>query len=756
MNYNYEFLNVMDEISKIVKERDYKNTREWMESEKQKGRISGSIYNDIKDCIDLRNKLAHGYAKDISISQGTYNTVLNILNIAKGGNSRAVKRRPLIDPDGYCYGYTKEFNMTGANGENYYFRFKIVYEENFIDTGYGGIYDTGYFIHVEDAPKLYHALSNRHRFHIISGDNDEHICWKKVVKSFEEANAIMFVWVKRYVEILNKEKQYETINEAELERKTNKKGLIPADTYCTPKKTIKIRQTFKKEVASKTNENTKQPTTNEVQPEPSLNTEPLVKQSLPVVPEKKKVVYIKESVYNEIMRILGTQKPELGGMLGYSEDQLVIDHFVFDKNARVNSVEYNPNTEFLNGILYGEWETENINFAGIVHSHPGNMSYPSYPDVKTACKTMESFDLEFLFTPIVTSSYEYKSKFNPYIINRDGTVESCTVELFKGKEEAETLSESDFKLDEDKLKELEMGFEELDKMHEETKATKAVEPSETALSENDIFARIRPVINIPYMQECSIIGIGCGSAKTFYENMARVGVGNFYLMDGDISSLSNVASQNGYLSEVGKPKVDALKNRLLDINQNINVTAFNHMLTDEFDDKYLEENILNKADRNKTILCSFTDSFEAQKRTAELAIKYSLPYLATQHHNGGTTSELVYWFPGVSKYTPQFILKDRYTAYANGHKNQATSVGSPIFNSMRVNSLSSKIATGMLVYNDNKTSDFCSFLNDKPECNLLFIKQKCLMNTDSPLKDFFYDFDLNFFDETAWVNPETL
>ena len=76
----------------------------------------------------------------------------------------------------------------------------------------------------------------------------------------------------------------------------------------------------------------------------------------------------------KIMNILGKRKPELGGMLGFSEEQDLVTHFVFDKYAKVNRVEYNPNTKFLDTVLNEKWSKENIYLAGFVHSHPGNFN----------------------------------------------------------------------------------------------------------------------------------------------------------------------------------------------------------------------------------------------------------------------------------------------------------------------------------------------------------------------------------------------
>lgn len=80
-----------------------------------------------------------------------------------------------------------------------------------------------------------------------------------------------------------------------------------------------------------------------------------------------------------------------------------------------------------------------------------------------------------------------------------------------------------------------------------------------------------------------IFGIG-GVGGLATEIIARTGVGNITIVDFDVVSESNINRQIIALhSTIGKQKVDVLKQRLLDINPNLNISALN--------DKLLPENI---------------------------------------------------------------------------------------------------------------------------------------------------------------------
>jgi len=63
-----------------------------------------------------------------------------------------------------------------------------------------------------------------------------------------------------------------------------------------------------------------------------------------------------------------------------------------------------------------------------------------------------------------------------------------------------------------------------------------------------------------------VIGVG-GVGGFVVEGLARAGVGNFILIDGDVVSVSNINRQIIALnSTIGKRKVDVIKERILDIN----------------------------------------------------------------------------------------------------------------------------------------------------------------------------------------------
>lgn len=571
MNNNDKFLDQMDAANNMAKKKGFTNVKDWAHESHRNGEISAALLAKVEQLSRLRNMCAHGNARNISVADDELAATKQIISKLNSSGVCGSGKRTKTDaeklkstpnkiniPDGIFRSgdFYKELSLN-VKGKTYDFSFRITWERNGIDTGDGGIIDTGFFIHIISAPELDYALGHPHEFHIINRDlKDPYICWSQEIHNFSQANAVMFAWHKLYVK--------ELIAAGDVSGKhTSPKIMLPTGTFRAHSE----------------------------------------------APSQMKIT---DSVYKQMINTLGTRKPELGGMLGSSHNGL-IDTFVFDSKAKTNSAEYHPSTKYLSSIINNEWADKGIGLTGFVHSHPYYFRELSGADVEYAKEIILAAGLSYLFMPIVMSSFDGKQDLLGFIVDRKGKVTRCRIDVVK---EMKSMLPDD--IDENLLSEIEREFERMSRQYSEQDTA--------ALDDNDTFARIRSVIDIPYMNECTVIGIGCGGARSFYESMARIGVGNFMLMDGDISSRSNIASQNGYLSEVGMPKPVVVRQRIHDINSGANVTCFNKMLDNCLDDAWLEQNIISRIDPEKSLLCAFTDDFFAQARASRIALKYHIPF----------------------------------------------------------------------------------------------------------------------------------
>ena len=93
----------------------------------------------------------------------------------------------------------------------------------------------------------------------------------------------------------------------------------------------------------------------------------------------------------------------------------------------------------------------------------------------------------------------------------------------------------------------------------------------------------------------ALFGVG-GVGGYVAEALARSGVGNMVLTDNDCVSVSNINRQIIALhSTVGRPKVEVMKERLLDINPEINLELHRSF--------YLPENPGNKKEQHGNSGC---------------------------------------------------------------------------------------------------------------------------------------------------------
>lgn len=85
------------------------------------------------------------------------------------------------------------------------------------------------------------------------------------------------------------------------------------------------------------------------------------------------------------------------------------------------------------------------------------------------------------------------------------------------------------------------------------------------------------------LKNANILVVGLGGVGSYVaEFLVRAGVGNITIVDGDIVDITNINRQLQALhSTIGLSKVELMKNRLLDINPNLNLTELQEFLSPE-------------------------------------------------------------------------------------------------------------------------------------------------------------------------------
>ena len=78
------------------------------------------------------------------------------------------------------------------------------------------------------------------------------------------------------------------------------------------------------------------------------------------------------------------------------------------------------------------------------------------------------------------------------------------------------------------------------------------------------------------LESATVVVFGCGGVGSYViEGLIRSGIGNLIVVDSDIVDVSNINRQLiADITTIGRPKVEVIKERVLKINPNINVTTY--------------------------------------------------------------------------------------------------------------------------------------------------------------------------------------
>jgi proteasome lid subunit RPN8/RPN11 len=396
---------------------------------------------------------------------------------------------------------------------------------------------------------------------------------------------------------------------------------------------------------------------------------------------------VTRGVYDEIMRTVGSLPAEHGGALGRPADDEVVQVFRFDEGARNTGATYSPDDQTLNAMFRQDWNPRGIRLAGFVHSHPAGCARPSTGDLAYAERILAAIpDMPYLVLPIVQTVPDTgRFLLIPFVVSRDGdSVQVRPAELDIVDDRAVEVSEAD----------------------KPARAEDAVGPASAQAGPEATFARVVEAYDLARMARSRLVAVGVGGAAAFLEDLARCGVGEFVLIDPDVVAESNIATQQVYRRDIGRPKVSALAERLRDINPTIRVREVGTSL-DVLDDHAVRRLCRDRFDGPEpdvTLLCGLTDNFFAQARINALALHLGVPSLCAQVWLEGRGAEITFTFPGLTPACHRCVLASRYQAYADGYVSDVTSAGTPIFATGRLNSIKGFLGLALLHHGDNTSA----------------------------------------------------
>lgn len=497
----------------------------------------------------------------------------------------------------------------------------------------------------------------------------------------------------------------------------------------------------------------------------------------------KQTVRISKAVLDNFRKNVGRYNPETGGLLGSTEDEMYVDICHFDRHSKNTSGTFYYDVPSMSEV-FRIWKAKGYITNGIYHSHPRGCIRPSYHDISTALLHVRFFKLDYFYLPIFQPKKKGMFTMLFYIVNKQddklivtldhvlkATKEGYELQSFKEWNEVYSIRALDqYRSSIDQKQTVSKKTESsadltANKSYSKEASSMNNTINPTAAAVPDYFSKVKSLYPDRVLDKV-IVCIGTGGARSFLENCARSGFRNFILVDKDTVSSTNIATQGVFISEIGKKKVDAIRERILDINPNAHVICVDRFLDDYMSDEEFKGYLDIFSNRRPTdyLILGCTDNFEAQKRSSMLALKYGIPYLAAMMYEGGAAAELIFTYPGgVTESCPRCLLRDRFEKYEHGFQNDVDSSACPIFATERMNATKGYIALMLLMYHEDPTSPFNDMLDKVANRNFVWIRLNPKLK-DSALGIGLFDRifagvpeRFTFMDETIWVpqHPDT-
>lgn len=497
------------------------------------------------------------------------------------------------------------------------------------------------------------------------------------------------------------------------------------------------------------------------------------------VPVLKPTVHVSQSVLENFRKNVGRYAPETGGLLGSTENEALVDICHFDRLSKNTPGTFYYDVPSMSEV-FCEWKANGYTSNGIYHSHPKGCIRPSYHDISTALLHIRFFGLDYFYLPIIQPRKKGLYTMFFYVVSAQNDNLVVTLDhVLRATKTGYELRAAQAWQESYLISELDQYRMSIDRQYAKQQKTKSVAANptnhtirtntreDTPMSTNactlvsdalDYFSKVKTLYPEKVLNKI-IVCVGTGGARSFLENCARSGFCNFILIDKDIVGHTNIATQGVFISEMGKKKVEVIRDRILDINPYARVVCVDRFLDNTMSDDEFKSYLDLFPDHKPTdyLILGCTDNFEAQKRSSMLALKYGTPYLAAMMYAEGAAAELIFTYPGVTESCPRCLLRDRFEKYEHGFQNDVDSSACPIFATERMNATKGYIALMLLMYHEDPNSPFNDMLDAVANRNFVWIRLTPYLK-DSHLGIGLFDrvFSGNsqrftFMDETLWV-----
>ncbi|MBG0787546.1 MAG: ThiF family adenylyltransferase [Anaerolineaceae bacterium] len=157
----------------------------------------------------------------------------------------------------------------------------------------------------------------------------------------------------------------------------------------------------------------------------------------------------------------------------------------------------------------------------------------------------------------------------------------------------------------------------------------------------NLFSRNSGLLESSIMLDKCAVLVGCGSVGSFAAmELARSGVGRFVLCDTDILEIHNICRHQCGFDDLGRYKVDAVKDKILNINPNAEVITYRSVIQ-----RVPEDELRQFLGRN-TVIIGGGDNRGSSDWACKLAIKTDSTFVSTCCWTRAFAGEIFYWASG--------------------------------------------------------------------------------------------------------------
>ena len=154
----------------------------------------------------------------------------------------------------------------------------------------------------------------------------------------------------------------------------------------------------------------------------------------------------------------------------------------------------------------------------------------------------------------------------------------------------------------------------------------------------NLFSRNTGLLESSAMLDKRAVLVGCGSVGSFVAmQLARSGVGKFVLCDTDTLEIHNICRHQCGFDDLGRYKVDAVKDKILNINPDAEVITYRSIIQ-----RVPEDELLPLLGRN-TIIIGGGDNRGSADWACKLAIKTDSTFVSTGCWTRAFAGEIFYW-----------------------------------------------------------------------------------------------------------------